>query len=166
MIFGEKLARPGRLEPITDGLDELRRLATRFSPERVAPAIGMEAHAIRTVARDFAGAERAVAYGRVGVSMQEFGGVATWLITVLNLACGRVDAEGGAMFTRAAVDLLHADQKTNRTPRFGRWKSRVRGLPEFAGELPVAALAEEIETPGAVIRLPFETAGLAPNISR
>lgn len=148
VIFGEKLSRPGRLEPITDGLDELRRLATRFSPERVAPAIGMEANAIRTIARDFAGAERAVAYGRVGVSMQEFGGVATWLITALNLACGRVDAEGGAMFTRAAVDLMHADQKTSRTPRFGRWKSRVRGLPEFAGELPVAALAEEIETPG------------------
>ena len=31
----------------------------------------------------------------------------------------------------------------------GRWRSRVRGLPEFAGELPVAVLAEEIVTPGA-----------------
>src|SRR4029077_9793172 len=31
---------------------------------------------------------------------------------------------------------------------FGVWKSRVRGLPEFGGELPVATLAEEIETPG------------------
>ena len=28
------------------------------------------------------------------------------------------------------------------------WRSRVRGLPEFGGELPVATLAEEIETPG------------------
>nr|MCU0627456.1 molybdopterin-dependent oxidoreductase [Gemmatimonadaceae bacterium] len=32
--------------------------------------------------------------------------------------------------------------------RMGRWHSRVRGLPEYGGELPVAALAEEIETPG------------------
>jgi anaerobic selenocysteine-containing dehydrogenase len=31
---------------------------------------------------------------------------------------------------------------------YGRWKSRVRGLPEFAGELPVAALGEEILTEG------------------
>ena len=31
---------------------------------------------------------------------------------------------------------------------YARWHSRVRGLPEFAGELPVAALAEEIDTPG------------------
>ncbi|HLU73771.1 MAG TPA: molybdopterin dinucleotide binding domain-containing protein, partial [Nonomuraea sp.] len=32
--------------------------------------------------------------------------------------------------------------------RVGRWKSRVRGLPEANGELPVATLADEIETPG------------------
>jgi anaerobic selenocysteine-containing dehydrogenase len=32
--------------------------------------------------------------------------------------------------------------------RIGRWQSRVRGLPETFGELPVACLAEEIETPG------------------
>ena len=31
---------------------------------------------------------------------------------------------------------------------FGRWRSRVRGLPEVFGELPVVCLAEEIETPG------------------
>lgn len=147
VIMGEKLAKPGALERITTGLDDLHTLAMRFAPERVAAAIGMEAETIRTIARDFAAAPRAVAYGRVGVSMQEFGGLATWLITALNLVCGRIDAEGGAMFTKPAVDLLHADQKSSR-PRFGRWKSRVRGLPEFAGELPVAALAEEIETAG------------------
>jgi anaerobic selenocysteine-containing dehydrogenase len=32
--------------------------------------------------------------------------------------------------------------------RFGRWTSRVRGLPEQFGELPVSVLAEEIDTPG------------------
>ena len=148
VVFTEQLAVPGRLEAFTDGLGELRRMSQRFAPERVANAIGMDAAVIRGIARDFAGASRAVAYGRVGVSMQEFGGLATWLITALNLACGRVDAEGGAMFTKPAVDLLRADRRTSKGPRFNRWKSRVRGLPEFAGELPVAALAEEIETPG------------------
>lgn len=148
VVFADGLAKPGRLEAFTDGIAELRELAARFAPERVAASIGMDADVVRTLARDFAAAPRAVAYGRVGVSMQEFGGVATWLINALNLVCGRLDAEGGAMFTRPAVDLLHADQRTTKAPRFGRWKSRVRGLPEFAGELPVAALAEEIETPG------------------
>ena len=148
VVFAEGLAKPGRLEAFTDGIAELRELAARFAPERIAASIGMDAGVIRALARDFAMAPRAVAYGRVGVSMQEFGGVATWLISALNLVCGRLDAEGGAMFTRPAVDLLHADQRTTKAPRFGRWTSRVRGLPEFAGELPVAALAEEIETPG------------------
>ncbi len=32
--------------------------------------------------------------------------------------------------------------------RFGRWRSRVRGLGEAFGELPVATLAEDIDTPG------------------
>jgi anaerobic selenocysteine-containing dehydrogenase len=38
--------------------------------------------------------------------------------------------------------------KLDERGHFGVWKSRVRGLPEFGGELPVATLAEEIETPG------------------
>src|SRR5688572_31266212 len=43
---------------------------------------------------------------------------------------------------------------------FGRWKSRVRGLPEFGGELPVVAMAEEIETPGpGQIRALISSAG-------
>ena len=147
VVFADGVGVPGRLAAMTDGLDAVRALAERFPPERVADSTGIAADTIRTIAREFAATPRAVAYGRVGVSMQEFGGLATWLITVLNLACGRIDAEGGAMFTKPAVDLMHADQRSSR-PRFGRWKSRVRGLPEFAGELPVAALAEEIETAG------------------
>jgi anaerobic selenocysteine-containing dehydrogenase len=110
---------------------------------------GVAADVITRLARDFASATTAVAYGRVGVSMQEFGGLAVWLITVLNVITGRLDATGGAMFTAPAIDLLKSDQRSGDAVRFARWKSRVRGLPEFAGELPVAALAEEIDTPGA-----------------
>ena len=51
---------------------------------------------------------------------------------------------------------------------YGRWKSRARGLPEVAGELPVAALAEEIETPGpgaprALLTIAGNPALSAPN---
>lgn len=165
VIFAESLAKPGRLEAFTDGLDDLRALATRFPPERVTEATGIAADAIRSMAREFAAAPRAAAYGRVGVSMQEFGGLATWLITALNLVCGRVDAEGGVMFPSPAVDIRTADQKRDGRPRFGRWKSRVRGLPEFAGELPVAALTEEIETPGAGQVRGFVTHGGNPVLS-
>ncbi len=44
------------------------------------------------------------------------------------------------MFTRPAVDALASYGRGH----LGRWRSRVRGLPEFGGELPAAALAEEI----------------------
>jgi anaerobic selenocysteine-containing dehydrogenase len=149
VIFAEKLDRLGAVAAFTDGIDELRTVAVRFTPERVASATGIEAETIRTMARNFAAAERAVAYGRVGVSMQEFGGLACWLITALNIITGRLDAPGGALFTKPAIDLLKGGGTYGGSGRFGRWKSRVRGLPEFAGELPVSALAEEMDTPGA-----------------
>jgi anaerobic selenocysteine-containing dehydrogenase len=78
------------------------------------------------------------------VSTQEFGGLAHWLINLLNLVTGNLDRPGGAMFTLPAVDVL----KRTRRGSHGRFRSRVRGLAEFGGELPVATLAEEILTPG------------------
>src|SRR5204863_1606914 len=53
----------------------------------------------------------------------------------------------------------------------GRWASRVRGLPESLGELPVVCLAEEIETPGkgqvrALITLAGNPARSTPNSAR
>jgi anaerobic selenocysteine-containing dehydrogenase len=148
VIFAEKLDRLGAVGAFTDGIDELRSIAGRFPPERVATVTGIAADTIRAIAREFAAAERAVAYGRVGVSMQEFGGLACWLISALNVVTGRLDAPGGALFTKPAIDLLKGGGTYGGRGRFGRWKSRVRGLPEFAGELPVSALAEEMDTPG------------------
>ncbi len=148
VILSEGLARTDRYTAFLTGCDELGAVVQRFPPERVAGATGLDADTIRSLARDFAGAPSAVAYGRVGVSMQEFGGLACWLISALNVVTGRLDVTGGAMFTKPAIDILKADQRSSDGVRFGRWKSRVRGLPELAGELPVAALAEEIETVG------------------
>src|SRR5688500_790325 len=155
-IFEEGLARPGRLEGFTDGLDSLRAAAAAFQPERVAAATGIEPVAIRALARDFAGAPSAVCYGRLGLSVQEFGGLCQWLVNALNLVTGNLDRPGGAMFARPAVDVLRFVGRGH----IGRWRSRVRDLPEFAGELPCSALAEEIETPGeGRIRALFTVAG-------
>ena len=148
VVFEERLVHTARYEAYLTGLDVLRTTVQRFTPERVAHATGIDAESIRSIARDFAAAPSAVAYGRVGVSMQEFGGLACWLISALNVVTGRLDVRGGSMFSTPAIDILRADQRSPDGIRFGRWKSRVRGLPEFAGELPVSALAEEIDTPG------------------
>ncbi|MCY7350219.1 MAG: molybdopterin-dependent oxidoreductase, partial [Cytophagaceae bacterium] len=145
VIFVENLVRPGRLADFTDGIDEIRAIVAAFSPEIVAEVTGIPADAIRRLAIDFAQTERAVAYGRVGVSTQAFGGACLWLISVLNSLTGHLDEPGGAMFTTPALDIL-----ANAKPytRYDRHRSRVSGRPEFMGELPVSCLAEEVLTPG------------------
>jgi anaerobic selenocysteine-containing dehydrogenase len=147
-LFADGRVTLGRLDGRVDGVDEVRRLAERFPPERVAARTGIDAERIRGLARAFAAAPSAVAYGRVGVCTQEFGGLAAWLVTVLNVVTGNLDRAGGAMFTTPAADLVGLASRLGERGHFGVWKSRVRGLPEFGGELPVATLAEEIETPG------------------
>jgi anaerobic selenocysteine-containing dehydrogenase len=89
-------------------------------------------------------------YGRIGTCTQEFGTLASWLVDVLNLLSGNLDREGGAMFPMGAAGHSNATGPPGRGRgvRFGRFRSRVRGLQEIFGELPVACLAEEIDTPG------------------
>ncbi len=94
---------------------------------------------------EFANAESAICYGRMGVSVQKFGGLCQWLINAINILTGNLDRQGGAMFTAPAFDLL---QTSKGGEIYNRWQSRVRNLPEFMSELPVAALAEEILTTG------------------
>src|SRR5713226_4915919 len=148
VVFEDRRADLRHLAPFTDGLEVLRETAARFPPERVAEHTGIEAGAIRDLARAFAAAPNAVAYGRVGTCTQQFGGLCAWLIVALNAVTGNLDREGGFMFTTPAADLVALATRTSDRGHFGVWRSRVRGLPEFGGELPAATLDEEIDTPG------------------
>ncbi len=148
VIFDEQLTRLDHLGTFTKNVETISNLVAEFAPERVASITGIDASRIRTLAREFAAAQSAVCYGRIGVSTQEFGGVCQWLINVLNIVTGNLDRAGGAMFTLPAFDPMSAPESIAPRGSFGRWRSRVRNLPEFGGELPVAALAEEITTVG------------------
>src|SRR5690606_2800314 len=148
VLFTERLVRPGPLAPHLDRLGELEALAAEFSPERVAPATGVEPDEVRALARELAAAPSAAVYGRVGVCTQEFGGLASWLINAVNIATGNLDRPGGAMFSTPPIDIIGLASRLGARGSFGRFRSRVRGLPEFGGELPVSCLAEEIDTPG------------------
>lgn len=145
VLFEENLVEPGELAEHTDGIEALRDISSRFSPEDAAGRIGIGADDIRRLAREFAAAPSAVCYGRIGLSTQRFGGLCQWLINAINILTGNFDRAGGAMFTTPAFDLLMAAKGGD---IHGRWRSRVRGLPEFMGELPVAAMAEEMLTDG------------------
>ena len=148
VVFAEQLTRMDHLASFTTGVEAIATLVKEFSPERVASVTGIEADEIRRLAREFAAAKSAVCYGRIGVSTQEFGGTCQWLINVLNIVTGNCDRPGGAMFTLPAFDPVTAPESLASRGSYARWHSRVRKLPEFGGELPVAALAEEILTPG------------------
>ncbi|MFT3915553.1 MAG: molybdopterin dinucleotide binding domain-containing protein [Anaeromyxobacteraceae bacterium] len=146
MILADGPPRPSAL-PLS-GLEALRAAVAPFTPERVAARTGLAPGRIRALARAFAAARPAVAYGRVGLCTQVHGGVAAWLLLALNAVTGNLDVEGGAMIATPAADLVGLASRLGERGSFGRWRSRVRGLPEFGGELPAATLAEEIETPG------------------
>jgi anaerobic selenocysteine-containing dehydrogenase len=148
VIIKDGLSELGPLKTFTDGVETIHDLVEEFSPEAVATVTGIDAGAIRELAAQFAAAESAVCYGRIGLSTQKFGAACQWLINVLNIVTGNLDREGGAMFTLPAFDPLTAPQSLSPRGSLGRWHSRVRKLPEFAGELPVATLAEDILTPG------------------
>jgi len=147
VIFAEDLATPG---PHLAGVEEVAGLAEPFSPGAVAGPTGIAAGEIERMARELAAAESAAVYGRIGTTVQEFGTLASWLVDVLNAITGNLDREGGAMFPLAAAGQSNARGVPGRGRGFvtGRWASRVRGAGEALGELPVACLAEEIETPG------------------
>ncbi|MEV0850832.1 molybdopterin-dependent oxidoreductase [Nocardia fluminea] len=126
------------------GLGELRAAALDFPPEAVAERTGIPAATIRALARDLAAAPTAAVYARIGTCTAEFGTLTQWLVDALNTLTGNLDSPGGAMFAAAAAGGV----QRSRPFRLGRWTSRVRELPEAMGELPVATLADEIETPG------------------
>lgn len=145
-LFEEGLARPGRLAEFTDGLDEVARITARFTAEATEAFTRVPAAATRRLARALASAPRAAVYARLGACAQRFGLLTQWATQLVNLLTGRLDAEGGSMFPTPAVDLVGGP--SSKPGHFGAHRSRVRGLPEWSGELPVAALAEEILTPG------------------
>jgi anaerobic selenocysteine-containing dehydrogenase len=172
-IFESGKADLGAVAEHTDGIERARELVAAFTPERAAASTGIDADDIRRMAHELADAERAVVYGRIGTCTQEFGTLASWLVDVLNAITGNLDRPGGAMFPKAAAGQSNSrgEGGGGRGVIFGRWSSRVRELPEVFGEIPVACLSEEIETPGdgqirALITIAGNPARSTPNSER
>lgn len=151
-LFAEGLARPGPdLAGHLDGLDTLRRAVADWPPERVGAVTGIGEDRIRRLARELAGTDKSVVYGRIGLCNQEFGSLASWLVDVVNILTGHFDTPGGAMFPRPAAWSITTQPLPGLeggAPEFGRWHTRVRGAKEVLGQAPVSCMAEEIATPG------------------
>ncbi len=131
----------------TLGWERVVEAVRPFTPERTAATTGIDPAVTRRLAAAFAAAPRAVVYTRIGVCNSVHGSLGTWAGDLLNIATGRLGAEGGLMFPEPALDAAQFAQLGGLNGH-GRWHSRVRGLPEIGGDLPAAILGEEIETPG------------------
>lgn len=148
VLLREKLADPGPLADHLEGADELAAALADFTPDAVAAACDVDAATITALARELAAAPTAAVYARIGSCTVEHGTLASWLVDVLNILTGNLDRPGGALFPLSATARAPRAAAPGKGFALGRWASRVSGHPEAKGELPTAALAEEIETPG------------------
>lgn len=147
-LVAEELVDVGAVADLVDGVEELCQAALDYPPDRVAEVTGVPAERIAQLARDFAGADSAAGYGRLGVCQTEFGTTTFWLLTCLNILTGNLDRPGGLMFPRPALDAAAIVHRLTDQVGYDRFRSRIGDLPEVSTDLPVATLAAEIRTPG------------------
>jgi anaerobic selenocysteine-containing dehydrogenase len=138
----------GVLRTRYDGWDAVEARLRALDLDACAGWTGVPQETIVRLAREFAARPSSVAYSRVGVCNGRFGTLGTYATDLLNAVAGRLGSVGGAMFPSPALDVRRITRPLG-LDGHERWRTRVRGLPETLGEVPSAALAEEIETPGA-----------------
>ncbi|MEV7342470.1 molybdopterin oxidoreductase family protein [Streptomyces sp. NPDC093544] len=146
VLFEEKLVALGDLTPHVQDIDELAHAVRDFTPEAASEACDVPADTIRALARELAAAPTAAVYGRIGSCTVPHGTLTSWLVDIVNILTGNLDRPGGALFPQAATDRTPRAAGPGRGFALGRWHSRVSRYPEAKGELPIAALAEEIDT--------------------
>jgi anaerobic selenocysteine-containing dehydrogenase len=142
-LFEEGLTRPA---PYVDRVERVRELVDPFTPEVAEQVSGIAADDVRRLTRELAAADGGAAYGRIGVSTTGFASLAQWGIQCLNILAGNFDQPGGVLFTEPAIDFVA--RRFVGTGHYDLYRSRVRNIPEYAGELPAAVMSEEIETSG------------------
>jgi anaerobic selenocysteine-containing dehydrogenase len=145
-LFAEKLTRCEYLGDAVKHVDAVARAVADFTAELAERKSGVPAAIIRQLAYRLSNTERAVVYGRMGVSVQRFGALCQWAIQVINVLIGAFDRNGGSLLPTPALDSV--EKGSRGAGSFDRFRSRVRGLPEHGGELPAVTLAEEILTEG------------------
>lgn len=159
VVFEEDLADPGFIDRWTSGATGLRERAAPHTPEATAPFTGIEPERVREVARAFATAQGAAAYGRTGSCLGRFGTLVAFLLDALNAVTGNLDRPGGAVFGNPPLPLDDIGERAG-LATYGKTRSRFGGFPDVLGNLPAALLPREITTPGErQIRALFVSAG-------
>jgi formate dehydrogenase len=156
-ILAEGLQAREFLGQYVDDVAWLETLVAPFTPERAAEATGIDADTIRRLAREFATAPSACAFGRAVCG--PFGTLQAWALDVLNVVTGNLDRPGGSVFSDGLIDMAKIVQMLG-LDGYGEHRSRVDDRRGVLGELPAGVLVDEITTPGTgQIRALVVTAG-------
>jgi formate dehydrogenase len=147
VIFADKLADEDAIARHSTGVDALRRAAAQCTPELAAERCGVAADEILALARAFATAPSATAYGRTGACLGRHATLVNVLLDALNVVTGNLDRPGGSVFARPPIDFTALAVRLG-LATFDSFRTRVGGLPEVLGQLPAPLMAAEIETPG------------------
>ncbi len=148
VYFAEDRVDLGRLGPWTDDVNLVREAVHDFTPEAVAPIVGIPAETIRRIAGEYASTRRACLYGRIGTCTQTFGTLSSWLLDVAAILTGHFDEPGCMMFPRPATGDTEPGRQTPDLP-VGLYRTVARNLPLVDGQLPGGCMAEEIEQSSA-----------------
>jgi anaerobic selenocysteine-containing dehydrogenase len=159
VVFAEDLADGTAIARQTHGADALAEHARRFDPERTESITRVPAGTVRELARAFASAPSAAAYGRTGSCLGRFGTLVAYLLDALNAVTGNLDRPGGGVFGRPPIALDEIAEKAG-LATYGKERSRIGDFPDVIGNLPATLIPEEITAPGErQIRAFFVSAG-------
>ncbi|WP_197382929.1 molybdopterin-dependent oxidoreductase [Mycolicibacterium mengxianglii] len=147
VIFDEDLHDTNAIAAQASGAAGLRALCAGFPPEVAAPRTGIDADAIRGLARDFAAAPSASAYGRTGACLGRHGTLVSFLLDALTLVTGNLDRPGGTLMSHPVIPLEAMGERLG-SFSYDTMRSRVGDLPDVNGTFPAAVMADEISTPG------------------
>ncbi len=130
---------------------ELREAVDSFSLDYVEERTGVPAALVERAARMFAAGPRGVASSGTGANMSPHPNLTEHFVNTLNTLCGRYLREGEVVPNPGVIgpERPFLAQANPPNPAWGKGEpSRVRGLGEIFGEMPTAALSDEIITPG------------------
>jgi anaerobic selenocysteine-containing dehydrogenase len=150
VILSENLHDHEFCEQWVDQLDELRLAVEPFTPEYAAQRCDVPVADLVAAARMFAAGPKGTAGTGTGPNMAPHSSLTEHLTIVLNTICGRVNREGDRLESGWFLypeTPKRAQVIPPRPPATGA-PSRIRELRGYRGEMPTAALAEEILTPG------------------
>ena len=140
-IFDTGLADTSRLDAILDdSWSAVAPAVAGFDIDELSAHCGISVEVIQEMAAQLAADQPAAIYGRMGVSVCEFGTLNQWLIQIINIASGNLDRVGGTMVPEPALDTINLVGRGS-----VRTTDTVRGtMPSVMSELPMVTFADEM----------------------